>query len=70
MEYKKYALPKEDEERTFACDSAPCPASVKDLRHSLIDKEHSDSFENEWKRSVSIEEFRMQCKNKLNAIYG
>lgn len=28
-----------------------------------------DSFEDEWKRSISIEDFRMQCKNKLKKMY-
>ncbi len=28
-----------------------------------------DSFEEEWKRSISIEDFRMQCKNKLKKMY-
>ncbi len=28
-----------------------------------------DSFEEEWKRSISIEEFRQRCKNKLKEKY-
>ena len=28
-----------------------------------------DSFETEWNRSISVEEFRMQCKNKLKEMY-
>lgn len=29
----------------------------------------TDNFEEEWKRSVSIEEFRTRCKSKLKAMY-
>ena len=28
-----------------------------------------DSFEEEWKRSISIEEFRLRCKSKLKEKY-
>lgn len=28
-----------------------------------------DSFEEEWKRSISIEEFRQRCKSKLKEKY-
>lgn len=28
----------------------------------------NDFFETEWNRSISIEEFRMQCKKKLKEI--
>ena len=27
-----------------------------------------DCFETDWKRSISIEDFRMQCKNKLKKM--
>lgn len=29
----------------------------------------SDSFEKDWKRSISIEDFRKQCKDKLKKMY-
>ena len=30
----------------------------------------TDNFEEEWKRSISIEEFRTRCKAKLKSMYG
>ena len=30
----------------------------------------TDNFEEEWKRSISIEEFRTPCKAKLKSMYG
>ena len=35
--------------------------------NNLLKKD--DSFETEWNRSISVEEFRMQCKNKLKEMY-
>lgn len=29
----------------------------------------TDNFEKEWKRSISIEEFRARCKSKLKTMY-
>lgn len=29
----------------------------------------TDNFEEEWKRSISIEEFRARCKSKLKTMY-
>ncbi len=28
-----------------------------------------EDFENEWKRSVSIEEFRNRCNNSLKSVF-
>ncbi|MDO4181017.1 MAG: hypothetical protein Q4D36_06980 [Bacteroidales bacterium] len=30
----------------------------------------NSEFEEEWRRSLSIEEFRCQCKDKLRKLYG
>lgn len=33
-------------------------------------RDDESEFDREWKRSVSVEEFRTQCKNRLKEIYA
>ena len=33
-------------------------------------KDDESEFDREWNRSVSVEEFRTQCKNRLKKIYA
>lgn len=33
-------------------------------------KDEESEFDREWNRSVSVEEFRTQCKNRLKEIYA
>lgn len=33
-------------------------------------KDEESEFDREWNRSLSVEEFRIQCKNKLKKIYA
>ncbi len=38
------------------------------IDHNVLPE--SDTFEEEWNRSIPIEEFRARCKSKLKAMYG
>lgn len=33
-------------------------------------KDEESEFDREWNRSLSVEEFRIQCKNRLKEIYA
>lgn len=56
MKENRYSLP---EEQNSALVGEP----------TISTKRVADSFEYDWKRSIGIEEFRMQCKNKLKKMY-
>jgi len=37
------------------------------VNQNILNKQ--DNFETDWERSISIEDFRMKCKNKLKKMY-
>lgn len=47
--------------------------SAEKLRSLLVYVDvlqNADSFEEEWKNAVSIEDFRARCKSRLKEMYG